>query len=1032
MGNKFPVKDDELIFPDVVILSSSAGSGKTYNLVSRYVQFLLSKRINNNDISNILAITFTENATKEMRQEIISLIKRIVKDKNKRDDFIKNLLGIDVNYEKMIVEKADRLLNKIFDNYYNFYVETIDSFIVKILSVSLNELRIPYDFEIVFDTEKGIKKSLTDYLERGDESDRKYIDDFLENINAVETNYVYDPFKKLVEMFSEINDKENKYLAKVVCSSKISLQDFKKLEEEIIRQSKALCDYNIGEFKNSFKLLENNDIKFIDGINEEAFLYNKNKGFDKKFNALPKETQNSFKDELKTLVLNVCDYYYHKAFIKYSKYSEFYLKFKEFYDNHYKKQKKIVLSRITAELSREIKNLSVPEIYFKLSSHLKHFLIDEFQDTSLSQWEILRPLIEESIATGGSCFLIGDVKQAIYMFRNADYKIMKSFLDDNKSVYLNTDSLRNGIEHFNLEKNYRSKKKIVEYVNKFFESIASSNPFGENLEGLKDYIEIFNKGQKSADNNDEGYVKSIMVEDREKLKEEFLNIIKDVSQRFNLDSIAVLVPRNDDVEEVVKWLYEIGINSASFSSLDIRKRKTINEILSFLKFINNHDNFNFSVFLLGDIVKKTIEKDFKKRIDFSDFIYKNKEKEFIYVDFRKEYPEIWNKYFDEIFAKSGYLSVYELLNLFFSKFLVYENFPQESAFFIKFFDIVNQLTLNENVCDITSLCKYFDDEKNSDYFAVNIPTDVVAVKVMTFHKAKGLGFDVVINIFENNHFNVRIPNIKYFIEGENIHILAINKDWLRFTVDNEKIKKLKDIYFNIEKEEYIAKLNVLYVALTRAKKELYNIVLPKKEPKNGNKKENDWLRNIFDKDFLGEYGKKYDQVKTDAEVSLSEFSHSKHLSAYNFIRDEKESYESLIGKIYHMVMSMIEYIPDDKLTDYIKKSADFYGLSINDIKLEEIKKDIYSAIEKMRDLFVYKTNRKIKNEFEFIYNSSIFRVDRLVIDDDCVYIVDYKTGLEKDYSRQMDIYKKIVSGYYKGKQVKCYIYYFDTKKIIEY
>ena len=124
-GAEFPVSDRDLKFPHAFLLDASAGSGKTYNLSNRYIQFLLSQKVPRNGLPNILAITFTENATKEMKTRIISFLKEIYNDKAKRAEMAE-LLALPGEELK---KKADLKLNLIFDNYTDFNVGIIDSII---------------------------------------------------------------------------------------------------------------------------------------------------------------------------------------------------------------------------------------------------------------------------------------------------------------------------------------------------------------------------------------------------------------------------------------------------------------------------------------------------------------------------------------------------------------------------------------------------------------------------------------------------------------------------------------------------------------------------------------------------------------------------------------------------------------------------------------------------------------------------------------------------------------------------------------
>jgi len=152
---------------------------------------------------------------------------------------------------------------------------------------------------------------------------------------------------------------------------------------------------------------------------------------------------------------------------KYSHYGPLYQEFKEYLERVKRKAGILHLDDINKKLSQYLqRNGIVPEIFFRLGDRLYHFLLDEFQDTDRVQWENIRPLLEEAYSKGGSLFAVGDMKQAVYMFRKADYRIMREIVEGIKSKNKEalSPSVAENAEVIPLKENYRSGEIILSYV----------------------------------------------------------------------------------------------------------------------------------------------------------------------------------------------------------------------------------------------------------------------------------------------------------------------------------------------------------------------------------------------------------------------------------------------------------------------------------------------------------------------------------------------------------------------------------------
>jgi len=230
----FPIKDEKLHFPHAFLLAASAGSGKTYNLSNRYLQFLLSPKINKNSLSSMLAITFTENATKEMKGRILKFLKDMYFSQEKRKEMYE-IVSID---EAEMSKKADEALMQIFSSYPDFNVGTIDSFTLKILSVSLDELCVPPDYEVVFNDKELIDLVLSGFFSSFElEKGKEIVDEFLKAQNNVENDrFIFNPLGEIKDKFSEFMEKENKYLLDIK-TIELDLKNHSDLRKKIIEEN---------------------------------------------------------------------------------------------------------------------------------------------------------------------------------------------------------------------------------------------------------------------------------------------------------------------------------------------------------------------------------------------------------------------------------------------------------------------------------------------------------------------------------------------------------------------------------------------------------------------------------------------------------------------------------------------------------------------------------------------------------------------------------------------------------------------------
>ncbi|MCX7905821.1 MAG: UvrD-helicase domain-containing protein [Elusimicrobiales bacterium] len=985
-----------------ILISASAGSGKTFRLTKKYIELLLAGE----EISSLLAITFTDNAANEMKDRIIEYLKAIAfEEKDKIEKF--NL--------PLESKRAISILDKIFENYNWFNIKTIDSFITSIFSFSYDNFKYRDDLSIKFNYKSIVKQEIFKFLlTKIINNDVEQINSFISLVNETKNKIVFDPIKNIIEYFSEFFKKEDDYLSDIKKISRLQkknlLNKINFLRIEILKSIEKIREEDVDLIYSDIK--KGKEIKDSDLIAKT--IINK-EGLIKKNIPIKKQVSELKKIELKlnTLAKRILST---KAKLFYIPYIELYCQFRDYLRNNQKKSKVIILSSMYREINKMLKesnNFWINELYMKLSSQFTHFFIDEFQDTSYAQWNLIRPFIEEAFSRGGSLFLIGDIKQAIYMFRNADWRIMMDMIKRPKSTfYLNTSTLDKGIEVVNVELNYRSSDVILNYVNEFFKNNCFVKYLNENnLSHFKSIYQITHISDKKK----EGYVETKIV-DENKAREVFIEIIKDILLRFNLSSIAILSYKNETLAQIAQWLDEEKIPVLLYGELDIRKNKTIQSIISLLRFIKNQkDEFNFSMFLLSPIFIKKLDKDSSKKI-INFFISTRSNR----LDlFKEEFRNLWYETIYRIINESTKKDIYSLINTIISEFDIIKNFPHDNAFIIKFVDLLHELREEEKIYSIVDLINFIDKaDEDDERFSVEISPTINAIKLMTFHKSKGLEFDVVVNIF--NQTNLSGNRIYYDFDGKNINLYNINQESSKSDTNLNKIYKLA-----LENDR-ISDINTLYVALTRAKFELYNIII--------NKPRNLKILNLFENTVRGKKIKDINKTKEN-KVKAQEFEAkiSRDKSLVDIVNVKTFSKEIEIGNVFHKAISLIT----SKKMD-IEKSIKYAFLNENVVYNEDTVKKVKDLIvrtlknPKIRNLLESKC--EIKSEIEFSdKDGNIMRADLVIFEKNRINIIDFKTGnYNIEDKNQILGYISSVKKIYKSYKVVGIIYYVEHDKIYEY
>ncbi|MHB8483228.1 MAG: UvrD-helicase domain-containing protein [Nitrospiria bacterium] len=1021
-------KDTLVRFPQLTVLKASAGSGKTHTLTQRMVQFLLSEKIPKNRLGNILAITFSNNAAKEMKERTLAWLKEIQFGDEEKVAALSQIVSLEVEEMKA---RAGRLIDEILENYVDFQVKTIDSFMTTVFKASAIDFGYNPDFDILMDNTSLMEYSFNLFLRHVKQGTQeaayleKIVDSLLE-YKKQDSAYLWIPSTVLLEETKKI------YTRVSATGKEAGTEDFSEDLEKLKRRITSCVEQIEKEIERSgLKRSGNSAYKSIPlQIREKSFQDLVGKAYanlpvtkPSKGNADEKGAYDHIAvlwEEFKRLT---CDLTVILCRSSYTPYVKTFQAFTRIVDITKKQQGKIFIGDINSYLAEYLNSSIVPDVYFRIGEIIYHFLIDEFQDTAPIQWRNLFPLIENSLAQGGSLFVVGDTKQSIYSFRNADYTIMKELEGSNPF-----SSAEHSVKE--LDTNYRSKRRVLEFNERVFKTKLAENAeyrLAGEKSGLTDYIQ----NPKDPDEND-GYVELSLLERTEEARterEKIQDLIKELRSRgYRYRDIAVLTQTNEHAVKVTSWLNEKDFPFISYSSLDIRRRKITGEIMAFINFLDSPpDDFSFGAFILGELFNQALRTDHPEiRIDhLRQFCFTRRDNPPLYKAFQERFRTLWENYFEGLFRVSGFLPIYDLMTELFAVFKVFERMPEEEAALIKFLEVVKAFESQGSNSLTDFLATASGGETGDEDWDMAVPKNIEAVNIMTIHKAKGLGFPVVIVLL----YEVKNRGYDYIIEekGQIVHLLKINKD------EAECDEILRGLYDTERMRETVNRLNTLYVGFTRPQRELYVVGVT-------NKPRNYPFLLLPVEEYPPSTKPEYHlQQELQVPASMSPCPLQHRFKPLEFLSGHEEFLsveERKRGDFIHRVLFFIDDVKEGfetQLQEIIKRVKEETGSDDSDADIN----DLILAMINHREIGSYFTmapGRKIRKEQEYSDGAGkLVRMDRVVIDPENLTVIDYKTGktrgvLEK-YEAQLKNYMTILGDIYRDKVITGLIAFVDLNEV---
>jgi ATP-dependent exoDNAse (exonuclease V) beta subunit len=1001
----------------LVVYKSSAGSGKTHTLVMEYLKITIQ---NPDKFRHVLAITFTNKAAGEMKERIISELKELSAG-NTKSSMAGSIIESLRFTEEQLTKNATILLANIIHHFEDFGISTIDSFVHRIIRTFATDVKLPHGFEVIIDNEDIIPDIIEDlYNKLGNDKELTSIMVAFV-LSLADDEKSYNPEKSLIEFIQQQTREDG--FEEIKKLSELNLNRFLEILKLIdAKQNKLKAEINHAA-QNAFMLVESNGLeasafyrgntgiisyfkKNLHKTDEKSILptsyvlktIEEDKWYGSKAKQSDKATIDAIKDELITyyqaiktngqqyiLLKTVHSKLYAVALVK---------EIRTLFDDFTLRTNKVHISDFNKKISDSIAGQPAPFIYERLGNKYEHFLIDEFQDTSILQWYNLLPLIENSIANGNFNMLVGDAKQAIYRFRSGEVELFSSLPKLYGKPDLTDKDLREQLlEQEMVEKplinNFRSYKEIVDFNNNFFTKIVEGNDILIE-EIYRDHEQIVSDGK-----NRDGYVSIDLIESentddyKEKRLEKILQQVNNLQQKgFAFGDICVLTLRREDGSNVATHLLSNNIPVISSESLLLSGSAEIRVLIAIFKGLLQPEN----PVVLTQLIENVL-------------IIKNQQENLNELSTRL----LSNSHtaFERILNWAGIETNIELLKqkpvylLAETLFNSLTDNKGTNIYFQYFLDfIVETEAIFENRLD--TFLELWEQKKEKLY--VLLPEGENAVQIMTIHKAKGLKFQVVILDFQGRNnkntkeefwTNIDIPEAPDLSTTLlPIHEKKLTAIGLPEVYNHEKVKTRLDF------------LNLIYVAFTRSVEALF-ILAEKNSSKEKFSKE---ITKYLKSSGLYEEERSHYEFGELQKLDKSSVSKHQHIPLTKWVSNggdfpvqvapPEEVYwemaggnsQRIKGKLIHEVLSRI------KTEKEISKALNLFLTNgvIDEHEKQQLQIKIESVVNHPKLKPYFSDSALVKNETEIVLpDGEIARPDRVVINDNSVTIIDYKTGAKE-------------------------------------
>ncbi len=985
--------------------------------------------------------------------------------------------------EDAIRQQAQRILTTILHDYSAFAISTIDKFFQQTMRAFAREIRLGGGYNVELDQDKVLNEAIDTMFSDLEKPENKELLDWLIHFaeENIEDGNAWEIRKNIHSLAREIFKENYKALIEKEgnhSADKEQLERYKKQLKDIItayeREAKRLASEALQildehhltpedfPFKKSsgvgtLQKWMRNDFavptkRFLNLIDNEEAWYGK---------STPKDTTEKLQAIFPTFNKAIKEAVVHfegnrKAYLSAVEASRYFFTLGILVDinrkveNYCAENNIMLISNTTELLSKIIGHTDTPFVYEKIGSRIRHYMIDEFQDTSTLQWANFKPLISNSLAGNNVNLIVGDVKQSIYRWRNSDWKLLNEQLEKDFTGRVLNDSL---------DTNWRSTKNVILFNNSIFRigSKIVQDSYNQDLsENISEDVQkAFSSKIIDAYAHLEQHIPSKKQDKLGRVRAEFIptdtpwkeevllrlpTLIEDLQARgYTLQDIAILVRSKAEGLAVAECLLaykklhpqsQYRFDIISNEALFVANSEQVKTVIAILRhFLQPLDK------TLRAIAVYELRRQQKGNFSHSTALLNTES------DFSDEELSSLNAIAN--------LPLYEMIEGIFA--LIHTPQTNEDVYIQAFMDMALEFSNNYSA-DNEAFIRWWDESGCKK--TVFTPDTQDAIRIMTVHKSKGLGFNVVI-----------LPFCQWSLDGDVRNILWCRPEVEPFSnlspIPLKYSSKLGETifatdYYNEKVHSYIDNLNVLYVAFTRAKNELYTF-----SPRPSKEKVTDtndvasllWTclhqnpegenlmalaEHFNEDDGLFEMGSDYLPTPSVKTTNETEIVATKTVSIpfdnrlkirlvnkYFFAKDGQRE----LGILMHDILSNIHH--RSEVPEVLKKHI-AEGYITND-EAKQMENDLYAFFSIPQVSNWYSGQYKIKNEVEILLPDGKFvRPDRVMLHEDSAIVIDYKFGDVEapKYKQQVQRYMRHITqmGY---PNVEGYVCYIKQGKIVK-
>ena len=1064
---------------ELLVYKASAGSGKTFTLAVEYIKHLI---LNPRAYRQILAVTFTNKATAEMKQlygiwvsdpasePYLNRIREDLQWKNLSEDDIRLAAGTALQY--------------MLHDYSRFRVETIDSFFQSVMRNLARELELSPNLNIELNNTEVLSDAVDSLIEKLTPSspvlawlldyiNERIADDKRWNVSNEIKRFGWNIFD---ESYIEQGEGLRQQL-KAPNTIKLYRNELREMETEALEQMKGFYDQFIGELEayaltpedlkggargigSYFRKLRDGRLSDKDTVN--ATLKNSlddAKNWATKTSAQKNEIIRLAETSLLPLlqdaetfrprnnkIVNSC-----RLSLQHLNKLQLLAHIDEEVRELNREHNRFLLSDTNALLHNLVRDGDSSFVFEKIGANIRNVMIDEFQDTSRMQWDNFKILLLEGLSQGADSLIVGDVKQSIYRWRNGDWGILNALGTKDASFPF-------PVRVETLKTNRRSETNVIRFNNNLFTAAVEYL----NMLHLKELQEdchplqraYADVAQESPRTEAKGYIKATFLEPDEEHDYTELTILSlgEEVQRLleagvKLNDITILVRKNKNIPPIADYFDKtLHLSVVSDEAFRLDASQAICMLIDALRYLSNPEDRVACASLMMNY-----ESGIKKQGGDWDSLLTAKPEEAL--------PEAFVTGMETL----RLMPLYELLEELFSLFKM-KRIEEQDAYLFSFFDAVTEY-LQNNSSDLDAFIRYW----NETLCNKTIPSgEMDGIRILSIHKSKGLEFHTVL-----------IPFCDWKLENEtNNQLIWCSPTEAPFsTLDIVPVNYSSTMAESVYRQNYLDErlqlwvdnLNLLYVAFTRAGKnlifwckkgqkgtmsELLANALPQVAAREGDENwdeeepyesgelcpskytETDGHLPEARKVSANRLAQKPDKLPVHMESMRHDIEFRQSNRSADFIQgvDEEESDNRFInrGRLLHTLFSAIETEEDiDNAIDQLV----FEGIIGKPETEESIRELTHHAFSLPQVQDWYSGNWHLFNECDIIWQERgelhPRRPDRVMMRGNEIVVIDFKFGKQnKKYNKQVQGYMQLLTrmGYLK-ENIKGYLWYVEEDLI---